>query len=878
VSVEAGQRLGPYEIVERIGAGGMGEVWRARDTRLERSVAVKILPAEFAENAQFRMRLEREARTISQLSHPHICALYDVGDGYLVMELLEGETLAERLAKGPLPTADVLKFGVQIAEALDKAHRAGIVHRDLKPGNVMLTRSGAKLLDFGLAKADARWSEATAMTTGVTAGPTVARPITEQGTILGTFQYMAPEQLAGQEADSRTDIFALGAVLYEMSTGKRAFDGKTKTSLVAAILAAEPKPISELAPMTPPALDHVIAKCLAKDPEDRWQSAHDIAEELRWIGEAGSKAGVSVKLSASRRHREAILGGLAALLALAAIAMTMLFFRERTRAAKTFAADLAPPQGMRFNAVGDESGAVVISPDGAHVVYSVIEGAQTRLWLRSMESGEAKVIAGTEGGTFPFWSPDSRNIAFFGGGFLKRVDVFGGSPVTLAPAPVSRGGTWGKGDVIVFAPATLDPLYRIPAGGGKAEQVTTVDRALHTSHRWPAFLPDGKHFVYLASNHQDATGGANAIYLGSIDGAHDHDRLVMRSLSNATYWNGYLLFNRQDSLLAQRMTADGTLEGEPRKISDDVLYDGGIWRGGFSMSDGGVLVHHTGQAAISSRLVWYDRSGKEVREIGQRDMYWDVELSPDQKKVLLCIGDPSRQTWIIDLERNTRNRVQLENARWTGNGIWSGDGSTVYVNVARASGFEIVAKQLNGGPATTVVKRATTFGLTLAPDQKTLIYDDAGKIWRHSPGQSDAAIASAPNVKQLDPRLSPNGMWITFTSNENGHDDVFVAAASDLTQKWQVSSGGGRLARWRSDNREIYYVDAHNKLTAVPVAEKNGGIEIGAQQPLFDVTLRWTTRAYDVSADGQRFLVNSLADTPSPTIRVLTNAQNALRP
>ena len=866
----SGTRLGPYEIVAPIGVGGMGEVYQARDTRLDRQVAIKILPAEFANNGQLKIRFEREAKTISQLSHPNICTLFDVGENYLVMELLDGETLAERLSHGSLPFAEVLKFGIQIAEALGRAHRAGIVHRDLKPGNIMLTKSGAKLLDFGLAKSDAHVIDVS--------GTTLHKPLTQEGTIIGTFQYMAPEQLEGQEADPRTDIFALGVVLYEMATGKRAFEGKTKTSLIAAIISGEPKPLSEIQPLTPPAFEHVIKKCLEKDPEGRWESAHDVAEELRWISEAGSQAGAATRTGVKRKRREQIVLALAVALAMAAAALAVLYLRQTRSSARPFVSDLAAPAGTRFNAIGDEAGPVVVSPNGSLVVFSVNEGATTRLWLRSLESGDAKPLTGTEGGSFPFWSPDSRSIAFFANGELKRIEIPGGTPVNLTSAHDARGGTWGKGDVILFTPGTLEAIYRISAAGGKAMEVTTVDRSQHTSHRWPSFLPDGKHFLYLASNHQDASGGSNVVYLGSLDGGAS--RLVMRSLSNAVYSEGYLLFNRQGTLFAQPMSNDGSLQGQPISVAENVLYDSGIWRSGFSVASSGLLVYHTGQGAIGSRLVWMDRSGKQIGIVGDRDMYWDVEISPDQRKLAVGIGDPGRQMWIIDLQRNTRTRLQLD-ARWDGLPLWSADSTTIYTAVARDDGFHFVAKRLNGGAATNIVKLSNrSFGATVSRDGKTLIYEDGDDLWRTSlnhPGPA-TQITTTKNVYERDPLLSPNGAWLAYTSNENRRDDVFIASVADPTLKWQVTSGGGRSARWRSDGRELFFLDGENKLSAVTVRENGGALEFGNPQPLFNLVPRWRSRSYDVTADGQRFLVNSLADQPSPTVRVIANWEHALKP
>src|SRR5687768_9999224 len=465
--VSAGTRLGPYEVVSRVGAGGMGEVWKARDTRLDRSVAIKILPAGLAGDAQFRLRFEREAKTISQLTHPHICTLYDVGDDYLVMELLEGETLADRLERGSLPLADVLKYGAQIAEALDRAHRGNVVHRDLKPANVMITKAGAKLLDFGLAKA----SELQLFD-----GATVQKPLTQEGTILGTFQYMAPEQLEAAEVDARTDIFALGALLYEMATGQRAFAAKSKASLIAAIVKEQPRPISEIQPLTPPAFEHIVAKCLAKDPEDRWQSARDVAQELRWIGEGGSQVGVRAPVVATRRSRER--------LAWSAAAMASALFIVAALAAWQIYRRIEVPQVMRFSAPNtitsrpvETYGTIVISPDGREIVYSAADGPSKKLFRRSIDQFEPAAIAGSDGGVQPFFSPDGKWVGFFARQRLWKVPLTGGRPTELARAARSRGAEWLEDGTIVFCPYYYGGIERVSSSGGAVTVVSKVDRA-----------------------------------------------------------------------------------------------------------------------------------------------------------------------------------------------------------------------------------------------------------------------------------------------------------------------------------------------------------------------------------------------------------------
>ncbi|HUP66566.1 MAG TPA: protein kinase, partial [Thermoanaerobaculia bacterium] len=504
MTIEAGVRLGPYQIVEQIGEGGMGQVFRATDTRLDREVAIKVLPRDLALDEQFIQRFDREAKTISSLNHPNICVLHDVGeqDGhrFLVMELIDGESLADRLKKGPLPIAEAIRYGAQIAEALHRAHRQGIVHRDLKPGNVMITKSGAKLLDFGLAKAA---GEERGVIDGLASGLTEARPLTAEGTILGTFQYMAPEQLEGAPADARTDIFALGALLYEMATAKRAFEGSNKTSLIAAIVSAQPAPIAEVVPMTPPALDHVVRKCLEKDPDERWQSAHDVASELRWISEAGSQIGLPAAAVRARRSQKVRITSLAILGWVAAIAAFGLFYRERTTtvsARDLFRSDLVLPSGQGI--AGPVDGGMEISPDGTRLL---LVQESDGVAIHDFRSGPRHVLDGTRGGTFPFWSPDGEWFAFFADGKLKKIRSSGGPVQILCDAAQGRGGSWSQKGIIVFAPEIFGPLMQVPDSGGTPAPATTTD-AEEWTHRNPRFLPDGDHFLFTATSRADGGG------------------------------------------------------------------------------------------------------------------------------------------------------------------------------------------------------------------------------------------------------------------------------------------------------------------------------------------------------------------------------------
>ncbi|HEX9286464.1 MAG TPA: protein kinase, partial [Thermoanaerobaculia bacterium] len=717
MSLTSGTRLGPYEILALLGSGGMGEVYKARDTRLDRSVAIKVLPERLSSSEEGRQRFEREARTISQLSHPHICALYDVGREsgieYLVMELLEGKTLEDRLARGALPTEQVLRFGIEIADALDKAHRQGIVHRDLKPGNVMLTKSGVKLLDFGLAKTLERSLDATGREqaaagqrpmagVSLTALPT-QQALTQEGTILGTFQYMAPEQLEGHEADPRTDIFAFGALLYEMATGRKAFSGTSRASLISNIMKEEPVPVSTIQPMTPPAFDRVVRTCLAKDPEDRFQTAHDAKLQLQWIVEGGSQAGAPAVVGSRRRSRERVAWGVAAGAILAAVLATLGYVRRTPVEAPTIRSSILPPEKTAFEIGGEDSGSVTISPDGRRITFVAKDAAGKKLlWLRPLDAVAARSIPGTEGATWPFWSPDSRFIAFFAEGKLKKVDAAGGPPLTVCDAKRGRSGSWNRDGVILFSPDSTVAVHRVSAGGGASTPVTRLDESKgETTHRWATFLPDGRHFLYMAGTHAAGTGSEmNVIYLASLD---SKDRtLLLHARSNVAFASGYLIYVLEKTLLAQPFDAKRLrLTGDPVPLGDSVLYDPSYFRAAFSASDNGVLVYAGGTGGSKARLAWYDRSGKPIgAPFGDPIDYRNFSISPDGKRLAAEVADSTTgagDIWLSDFARGTRTRFSF------GSGesicpVWSPDGSRIaFTRMEKTLHTRIVAKPSSGG-------------------------------------------------------------------------------------------------------------------------------------------------------------------------------------
>ncbi|HMA54938.1 MAG TPA: protein kinase, partial [Acidobacteriota bacterium] len=525
MSISPGARLGPYEILAPLGAGGMGEVYRAKDTKLGREVAVKVLPEKFFEEKESIARFEREAKSLASVNHPHIAALYSFdevsGRHVLVMELADGQTLSERLLRGPLAPDQLLKTAIEIASALDAAHRAGIVHRDLKPGNVMLTKSGAKLLDFGLAKAAAPLVQPSDLTSQPTELP---KSLTQKGTILGTLQYMAPEQLEGKDADARSDIFAFGALLYEMATGRKAFEARSQASLITAIMSHEPPPISDLQPMSPPALDRVVRTCLEKDPEERWQSARDLKRELRWIAE-GAQSGART-VGGRARPRDRFWKTASFLLAATAVTFAALYFRRPASIARPLRFSIAAPPGTSYTFATEEiAGPPALSPDGRWLVFTATDSSsKSLLWLRAMASLEAKPLAGTDNGNYPFWSPDSRFIGFFAGDKLKKLDLRGGAPEALCSTGGSWqiAGTWAPDGTILFA---SDVLRRVSASGGIPQPVTNADPA--SIQCWPSFLPDGEHFLYVSRSRAsrayflpsgDSSGveGKDGIYVGSL--------------------------------------------------------------------------------------------------------------------------------------------------------------------------------------------------------------------------------------------------------------------------------------------------------------------------------------------------------------------------
>jgi eukaryotic-like serine/threonine-protein kinase len=888
MTLASGTKLGPYEIQSPLGAGGMGEVYRARDTRLERIVAIKILPAHLSDNVEAKHRFDREARAISSLNHPNICSLYDVGHeseiDYLVMELLEGETLADRLAKGPLPLEKVLKYAIEICQGLEQAHKTGVIHRDLKPGNVMLTKAGAKLMDFGLAKATA--ASAPPVSSLTMTSPAAEQPLTARGMLVGTFQYMSPEQLEGKEADARSDVFSLGTVLYEMVTGKRAFTGKTQASLVAAILASEPQPLSVLQPMSPPALDRVVKVCLAKDPDERFQSVQDVKLQLKWIAEGGSQAGVPAPVAARRRLSQNLAWSVAGVLAIALAVVSFQHFREKPPVA-------AAP--VRFSIPAPEDAALSpilnLSPDGRKLAFL----AGDDLWVHFLESGESHPLTPADGS--PFWSPDSRWIGYPIGNKVKKIEATGGPPQTVTDYSGNWGaGAWNRDDMIVYG-AVPSGLFRVSAYGGVPVQITAVDRARQErSHYCPSFLPDGRHFVYIRASIDTEK---SAVFVGSVDAKPEQQNSKALVASNwgpqyapsADPRTGYLLFMRESTLMAQGFDLGRLeLEGQATPVAEQVGDNGGGagGYGGFAASANGVLVYlHT---TSDQQLTWYNREGKVLETLGEAGHYQFLALSPDGTRVALSKrSGKTANIWLLDLSRDISTRFTFGSAV-DSDPVWSPDGTRIIFR----SGNDLYQKPVSGVKDAELLLKDTQFASSWSRDGRFVLVEMAdpkanSNIWVLPLGSNKKPFPfRVTQFRERDAHFSPDGHWVAYVSYESGEPEIYVQSfalnsagtALEAGGKWQISNGRGLYPRWRGDGRELYYRSLEGPVMAVEITT-NPEFRPGKPQPLGvgpgGGGLYSTLAAWDCSADGRRFLVAAPTSKGPVPYSVIMNWEAALK-
>jgi Tol biopolymer transport system component/predicted Ser/Thr protein kinase len=845
--LDAGTRLGPYEIIAHIGAGGMGDVYKARDTRLDRIVAVKICAEQFSE------RFEREARAVAALNHPNICALYDVGPNYLVMEYIEGPTLA-----GPIPLAEALPIARQIAEALEAAHEKGFIHRDLKPANIKLTNDGkVKVLDFGLAKAFD--TEPRNPSSDPANSPTLTISATRAGMILGTAGYMSPEQARGVPVDKRADIWAYGVVLYEMLTGREMFSGETVSDALAAVLKTEVD-WSALPPETPAPIRRLLRRCLERDRKKRLR---DIGDALVEIDEAGAPVEQAAAPAAAPRAR-ALPWAVAAVFAVVAAAVSLLHFRESPPEPRLMKFFVQPPEKSRFDTL-------VISPDGRRLAFTAIESGKIQLWVRPLDSLTAQPLAGVDRLSYLFWSPDSRFIAFFAEGKLKKIEASGGPPQTLCDAPNGRAGSWNRDGVILFNGSGL-PLSIVPAEGGEAKPVTAPDAQSLENLRYPTFLPDGHHYLYSTSA---------GIFAGALE-SKDTTRL-QGDTSNAAYaptvsGAGYLLFWRGGSLMAQPFDpAKLRLSGGPFPVAEEVGYNSNYYLASFSVSENGVLVYDSG-GVQNDQLVWLDRTGKPLGTVGEPGRLRVPSLSPDDKQVAVSRFDPKARNydlWIIELGRGISTRFTFD-PKDDSNPVWSPDGRNIAFSSNREGVSNLYRKRSSGAGKDELLLKSgnNNFPTDWSPDGRFLLYTapnpkTKGDLWvLPDPGGTPGDKKPVPFLQtefiEALGVFSPDGKWVAYQSDESGTFEIYVQTFPSTGAKWQVSKSGGTNAKWRRDGKELFYLSADGKMTVVEV-KTSATFQRGSPQPLFEVRGTDFFGRYAVTRDGQRFLITTPVGEAGPT-------------
>jgi serine/threonine protein kinase/dipeptidyl aminopeptidase/acylaminoacyl peptidase len=875
-----GDWLGPYRIEGVLGIGGMGEVYRATDTRLDRTVALKILPHAFASEPRLRERFDREAKAVAALGHPHICALHDVGrervrEGqsagavadepldFLVLEYVDGETLASRLRRGALPLDQALRLAVQIADALATAHRHGLIHRDLKPGNVMITKAGAKLLDFGLAKQ----TETPLADEVPRTAPSLAE-MTAEGAIIGTVQYMAPEQVEGRPTDARTDIFAFGAVVYEMVTGRKAFSGGSRAGLIGAILKDEPRPLAPGSPSAAELLERVIFRCLAKDPDDRWQSAADLTSELQWIA-THPKTGVSQR---SRLFKGSAVA--AAAIAVAGFVFAWWMSRAPQPADRQLRVSVLLPDGADMLPISPTS-RFALSPDGRRLAFAAAPtDGRPRLFIRTLNQLQATELAGTTGAFMPFWSPDSTSVGFVADGALKRIDLADGSVRTLANAAAPGTAAWSRDGVILFTPTRTSGLHRIPAHGGASQPVTTPDASKgELAHVAPYFLPDGRHFLYFAltrtASGRSVPGGT---YGASLDGSEPTRPILARG-SNVAYAAGRLIFGRESTVVAQPFDPTSlTLSGEPTTIVDRVIKGGYFAYGqglAFSASEDGTIAYQGGEAAVE--LTWFDRQGLRVGRVGDPlppDAFTDVSLSRDGRQAAANSFDMAAQAasvWSYDLARGLRTRLTFENVDALAP-VFAPDGTRLAYASRRRGPLNLFVRSADGSGSDVelLASPQDKYPMSWSADGRHLLYvvNPPGELWAlplSGNGQPFPLVRGPFSIPAA--QLSPDGRWIAYASTESGRSEIYVTEFPKPLTKTVVSTADGDHPRWRGDGRELFY-RSRGMLMAAPVAIRAGRLTAGAPQALIDVRPAIGAGGasryfYDVSADGERFLVGT---------------------
>jgi roadblock/LC7 domain-containing protein len=874
MNLSPGVRLGPYEIVAPIGAGGMGEVWRARDTRLDRSVAIKVLSAGFAADEGRQARFEREAKAISQLGHPRICALYDVGNAeghaYLVMEYLEGETLAARIDRGPMPLDQVIRFGAEICDALDRAHSAGIIHRDLKPANVMITRSGTKLLDFGLAKQSAPAFDSDAVTVK-------QATLTGDGAILGTLMYMAPEQLRGETLDARADIFALGALLYEMASGRHAFRGTSKATTIAAILHDEPAPMESFVSDVPPAFAAVVRRCLAKDPDQRWNCVRDLSYELQHLSRP-SVADIPAALP-MRRWAPWVLAAAASLIALAAI----VFATRRPAGVDTLPIRFSfrPPANaiLAFNEVAMP---LALSPDGKLLAYTAWVEGRTAILLRSLDSTDSQLIPAAAGGAWPFWSPDGKWIGFFAEGVMKRVPAAGGPAEVISGNVRGGGASWSRSGEILFhewGPGTSDEIQHLHADGSGRGEATHAPKKWSI---WPSFLPDDKHFLFsLASN----IGTENGIYAGEL-GQLSHVSAIVRSASLARYANGSLFYVDDGTLLRQPFDPK-TLRtsGDAVRIAEDVHSFRLTSAAAFSVSNDGKTIAYE-HAPAAARLLWLDRTGNVRGQLGPAADFRSFRITRDGQRVAATIVDPASgvsNASVLDIRRNVA--VPLTHLQPGAQGaLASPDGKsfvfTTSLGISAAPNLQLALFARPENPLALFPVGGPQLPTDWSPDGHWLLVtvdngaDDDIFVASVTPGSKPDAFAKS-RFNEREGVFSPDGKWVAYVSDESGKAEVYCAPFGTEGERVKISTSGGSEPRWSRDGKELLYVGGDRRLVSVPIT-LGKTLGIGVPVPLFRIDCAasrhfeiFAQQCYDIAPDGNFLVLTRDDDDPSGTIVVI---------
>jgi serine/threonine protein kinase/Tol biopolymer transport system component len=855
----------------------MGEVYRARDTRLNREVAIKILPATFANNEDRLRRFEQEALATSALNHPNILTVHDFGthgdSAYIVAELLEGEELRVQLNNGAVAQRKAIDYAQQIASGLAAAHAKTIVHRDLKPENIFITADGrVKILDFGLAK-----MKPPKLAAGASSEVATQKAITDPGTVMGTVGYMSPEQVRGQEADHRSDVFSFGVILYEMLRGRRTFTGESAIEVMNAILKEEPEELTETNPRISPALERIVHRCLEKNPERRFQSTSDLCFAIEALSmQSGSRLDTGAALPAVTESQPTssktrlfgnarlawITAALLLLVALAALPFAIAYFRRAPAEVETVRFSISAPEDATF-------GPIAVSPDGRRLAMVVRSGNESLLWVRPFNAVVAQPLRGTEGVNNPFWSPDNRSIAFFAGGKLKKIELSGGSPQTLCDAPGHPfGGTWSRGGMIVFGHRPGNPLYRVSAAGGAATEVTKLDQSRQeTGHRWPHFLPDGRHFLFSVDSAQSENRG---IYVGSLDTEETTRLLVANSSTNymSSPDGSYLIFVRDEILMAQPFDVELLkLTGEPFRVVERLRYNPGNGLG-FSVSENGVLAYDPSGSNENLQLAWFDRAGKQVGVVGAAGNISTFALSADDKRVAVTRVDSQTSQadiWLHDLGRDTASRFTFDPA-FDDFPLWSPDGSRLVFRSTREGIFDLYQKVATGAGEDELLlksdleKRPTSW----SSDGRFIVYyqiDPKTKadVWVLPLfGDRKPFPFLQTGATEVSGRLSPDMKWLAYTSDESGRPEIYVRPFPAGGGQWQVSKNGGGTARWRRDGKELFYIEGRKVMA---VAVKGGAtFEAGTPQLLFDARQSSQPVIYTVTGDGQRFLFNTLVE------------------